>query len=142
MKGETLKAIYKTFVFLSATILLFSFAAAQKVETVNGARVVHNEKGGHWGAKPQVRLELVRTIGGLSETDPNLAFSAPYDVVRDSAGNIYVLDVRDCRIQKIDGGGSSSNPSAAGARVPGNSNRPSRWISTTRTTCSSSTPGV
>jgi len=105
MKGETLKAIYKTFVFLSATILLFSFAAAQKVETVNGARVVHNEKGGHWGAKPQVRLELVRTIGGLGETDPNLAFSAPYDVVRDSAGNIYVLDVRDCRIQKIDAGG-------------------------------------
>jgi len=105
MKGETIKAIFKTFVILSATILLYSFAAAQKVETVNGARVVHNEKSGRWGAHPQIRIELVRTIGGLDETDPNRAFSVPYDVVRDSAGNIYILDVRDCRIQKIDAEG-------------------------------------
>jgi hypothetical protein len=79
--------------------------SAQKIETAGGARIVHNEKGGAWGSNPKVRLELVRTIGGLDETDTNLAFGAPYDVLRDSAANIYVLDVRNGHVQKLDAGG-------------------------------------
>jgi hypothetical protein len=90
---------------LWALFLVSIFVGAQKIETVNGVRVVHNEKGGQWGNSPEVRIELVRTIGGLDEKDPNLAFNMPYDVVRDSAGNIYVLDGRDCRIQKLDAAG-------------------------------------
>jgi len=48
------------------------FVAAQKIETVNGVRVIHNEKGGKWGANPEVKLELIRTIGGL-DAEENLS---------------------------------------------------------------------
>jgi hypothetical protein len=74
----------------------------QRAETANEVKVVHNEKDGVWAGSPKVKLELVRVIGGLDEKDPNLAFSSPYDAVRDGAGNIFVLDSRDCRVQMID----------------------------------------
>lgn len=90
--------------FLAVAFFL-PVAAAQKIETVNGARVVHNEKLGSWAGSPKIKIELVRTIGGLDEKDPNLAFNAPYDVIRDSAGNIYVLDTRNAQVQKLDAGG-------------------------------------
>jgi DNA-binding beta-propeller fold protein YncE len=67
---------------------------------VNGVRVVHNEKVGIWGANPQVKLELVRTIGGL-DAEENLSFFEPSDIVQDSTGNIYVLDSGNNRIQKL-----------------------------------------
>jgi sugar lactone lactonase YvrE len=86
---------------LLAVAFFLSVAAAQKVETANGARIVHNEKGGIWAGSPKIKIGLVRTIGGLEEKDPNLAFSSPYDVVRDTAGNILVLDIRECRVQKL-----------------------------------------
>jgi hypothetical protein len=80
-------------------------SSAQRQETVNGVRLVHNEKGGAWAGSPKVKIELVRMIGGLDEKDPNLAFSSPYDVVRDKAGNVFVLDSRECRVQMIDSEG-------------------------------------
>lgn len=85
--------------FLGMAMVL-SMAEAQKVETANGIRVVHNEKAGQWGEKPAVKLELVRTIGGL-DADENLSFNAPYDIVLDSAGNMYILDTGNNRIQKL-----------------------------------------
>jgi len=88
--------------FVAAVPLAIPWAVAgQKVETVDGVRVVHNEKAGRWGSEPAVRLELVRTIGGLDEQDPNLAFRSPYDIAVDSAGNLYVLDVGNNQIQKL-----------------------------------------
>jgi hypothetical protein len=77
------------------------FVGAQKIEMVNGIRVIHNEKGGKWGANPELRLELVRTIGGL-DAEENLSFNNPTDIVRDSAGNLYVMDSGNRRIQKLD----------------------------------------
>ncbi|MEN6311670.1 MAG: NHL repeat-containing protein [Acidobacteriota bacterium] len=76
-------------------------AFAQKIEVVNGVKLVHNEKGGRWGRTPRVRLELIRKIGGLEEKNPALAFNNPYDVAVDSQGNIHVLDKGNNRIQKL-----------------------------------------
>ena len=88
--------------FVAAALLAIPWAlAGQKIETVDGVRIVHNEKVGRWGREPAVRLELVRTIGGLDEQDPNLAFRSPYDIAVDSAGNLYVLDVGNNQIQKL-----------------------------------------
>jgi hypothetical protein len=75
--------------------------AAQKVETLDGVRVVHNEKGGVWGKAPKVALELVRKIGDIDTEDENVAFHYPSDVAADKYGNIYVLDTGNARIQKF-----------------------------------------
>jgi sugar lactone lactonase YvrE len=75
--------------------------AAQKVETVDGVRVVHNEKGGLWGKTPMVALELVRKIGDIDTEDENLAFNYPSDVAVDKDGAIYILDAANARIQKF-----------------------------------------
>jgi sugar lactone lactonase YvrE len=92
--------------FVSAALGLTGWALSsgtliQKVETVNGVRLVHNEKEGRWGTTLPIKLDLIRTIGGLEEPDPNLAFNAPYDIDVDSSGNIYVLDMANNRIQKL-----------------------------------------
>ena len=89
---------------LAALCLVSVFVAAQKIETVNGVRIVHNEKSGQWGANLEVKLELVRTIGGL-DAEENLSFYDPNDIVQDSAGNIYVLDSGNIRIQKLNSDG-------------------------------------
>jgi hypothetical protein len=73
---------------------------AQKTETANGVRIIHNEKGGQWGANPALKLELIRTIGGL-DAEENLSFNNPSDIVQDSAGNLYILDTNNNRIQKL-----------------------------------------
>ncbi len=73
----------------------------QKADPASGVRLVHNGKVGAWGEKNRVRLELLRTIGGAEAEDPNLALQAPYDVDRDSAGNIYILDARANQIFKV-----------------------------------------
>jgi hypothetical protein len=90
------------FLVLAAAALAFaSAAAAQKIETVDGVRVVHNEKGGLWGKAPKVGLELVRKIGDVDTEDENLAFHYPADVAVDADGAIYILDAGNTRIQKF-----------------------------------------
>jgi hypothetical protein len=89
---------------LTAGLLALGLAAplaAQRIETVDGVRVVHNEKGGLWGKSPKVALELVRKIGDIDTEDENLAFNYPSDVAVDAAGNIYILDSANARIQKF-----------------------------------------
>lgn len=75
--------------------------AAQKIETVDGVRVVHNEKGGVWGKAPKVALEPVRKIGDIDTEDENVAFNYPADVDVDKDGNIYILDAANARVQKF-----------------------------------------
>jgi sugar lactone lactonase YvrE len=76
-------------------------ALSQKVEEVDGVRVIHNGKTGSWGAQPKVGLELVRTLGELEAKDENVAFNLPSDVALDKDGNIYILDSGNHRIQKF-----------------------------------------
>jgi hypothetical protein len=47
-------------VFMMISVLAYS----QKIEIINGVRVVHNEKGGKWGNEP-VNLFLVDRLRGL-----------------------------------------------------------------------------
>jgi len=86
---------------IALLFLVSIFVGAQKIETVNGVRIVHNKKGGQWGANLEVKLELVRTIGGL-DAEENLSFHEPSNIVRDSVGNLYILDSGNNRIQKLD----------------------------------------
>jgi hypothetical protein len=91
------------FIGYVAIIILFAFSIsfAQKVETIDGVRVVHNGKTGKWGKNPKVSLELVRTIGTIEAEDDNFLFYMPSDIALDSLGNMYILDSGNHRIQKF-----------------------------------------
>jgi DNA-binding beta-propeller fold protein YncE len=54
-----------------------------------------------WGSSGKIGISFVRTIGEAEAKDPNLAFYYPSDLVVDTAGNIYVLDSENHRIQKF-----------------------------------------
>jgi sugar lactone lactonase YvrE len=83
-------------------LLLPAFLTAQTVEIQDGVRIVHNVKGGVWGATPKVALKLLRKIGEVDADDENLAFNRPGDIVEDRDGSIYIADSGDCRILKFD----------------------------------------
>lgn len=84
---------------------LLSDASSQKTEIENGIRIVHNKKGGEWGSDHKISIELVRTIGDINTDDENLAFDSPADLEVDDAGNIYIADSRNQRIQVFNPGG-------------------------------------
>jgi hypothetical protein len=86
-------------------LVLASAPAAQKIETVDGVRVVHNVKGGLWGKTPKAVIELVRKIGDIDTEDEHFAFNYPSDVASDKDGNVYILDAANARIQKFGPGG-------------------------------------
>jgi sugar lactone lactonase YvrE len=90
----------------AVTVLLAAAPAAQKVETVDGVRAVHNVKGGLWGTTPRLGLELVRKIGDVDTEDEHVAFNYPSDIAVDKDGNIYILDAGNTRIQKFDTDGN------------------------------------
>jgi hypothetical protein len=100
MEGEMKKYWFASLIGLIFAMAL-SDSAAQKIETVNGVRVVHNVKGGLWGNQPKVALELVGKIGDVDAEDENAAFHHPSDVDMDKDGNIYILDTGNSRIQKF-----------------------------------------
>ncbi|UCC40733.1 MAG: NHL repeat-containing protein [Candidatus Aminicenantes bacterium] len=82
-------------------VLMVSYAYSQKVETVDGVRVVHNEKAGKWGKQPKVSLEFVKAVGDIESEDENVLFYLPSDIVFDTQGNMYILDTGNHRIQKF-----------------------------------------
>jgi len=101
LRGGIMKIIRTISRILIIFLFLSVYSYAQKIEDKDGVRIIHNEKGGKWGSKPEVSLRLIRTIGGIDVEDENLAFHFPYDVAWDSSDNIYILDEGNNRIQKF-----------------------------------------
>ena len=75
--------------------------AGQKIETVDGVKIVHNSGAGAWGKSAKVTLEPVRTLGDVDTADENMAFYMPSVIVVDGAGDLYVLDTGNHRVQKF-----------------------------------------
>ena len=91
----------KTVLILAEFVLAATLAAGQKVETVDGVKLVHNSGPGAWGKTPKVTLEPVRTIGDVDTADENMAFYMPSAIAVDGAGDLYILDTGNHRIQKF-----------------------------------------
>ena len=95
------KLIRFNVLILSLIMIISAFTFAQKVETIDGVRIVHNSKQGKWGKDSQVSLEFVRTIGDIESEDENVLFYMPSGIVFDLQANMYVLDTGNHRIQKF-----------------------------------------
>ena len=91
----------KTALILTICVLATALAAGQKIETVDGVRLVRNSGPGAWGKTDKVALEPVRTLGDVDTADENLAFYMPTALAVDGAGNIYILDTGNHRVQKF-----------------------------------------
>ncbi len=116
------------FLFIVAGLLVaVGELRAQRVEVVEGVRLVHNKGKGPSGKQPAIKLEPVRKLGDIDSTDPNTAFYMPGAVVLDSAGNIYVLDTGNNRIQKFTPEGKYLATIGRFGQGPGEFNYPS-WL--------------
>lgn len=96
MRGRK-KCLY----FFLGGVVTAGLALSQKVEMVNGVRLIHNDREGLWGKKPKIELRLVRTIGDVNAEDEAIAFHIPSGLALDSQGNMYILDTGNHRIQKF-----------------------------------------
>ncbi|KPK89682.1 hypothetical protein AMJ80_09445 [bacterium SM23_31] len=101
MKKQLVAVIMMTLI-LSALFIVQVFA--QKIDTIDGVRVVHNEKP-KLDDKQALRLEFSQKIGGLDATDDAYTLYLPTDMAKDSEGNIYVFDKGNFRVQKYNAGG-------------------------------------
>jgi len=109
--------------FLSIFLIVYSISCTQqKEEAMNGMQETvekAQEKKGTvadgavevqvgsvipeetWGTSGKIGISFVRTIGEAEAKDQSLDFYYPSDIIADSAGNIYVLDSENHRIQKF-----------------------------------------
>lgn len=100
--GKHMKIITKTTIGLFLfSLFVFSTTYAQKIETVDGVRIIHNEKEGQWGKNPLIALDFNQTIGEMESEDEEVIFYMPADIAFDSQRNIYILDSGNHRIQKF-----------------------------------------
>jgi hypothetical protein len=108
-------------VWLTSVIIV---PAAQKVETKDGVRLVHNQGRGIWGKSPDLTLEKIRTLGDIEALDENVTFYMPQDIALDPEGNLYVLDTGNHRIQKFSPKGNFLTTIGREGQGPGEFNYP------------------
>lgn len=120
--GLSFASVFASFMILLVVVILpFD---GQKIETVDGVRIVHNKKGGEWGNNPRISIELMRTIGDVNTADENLAFDNPGNMAVDDAGNIYILDSGNQRVQKFNPEGKYLATFGRKGQGPGDLSRP------------------
>lgn len=109
--------IQKVYTMINSKLLLFPIVITSiilsincsgeityTIEEVNGVSFVHNLRP-KWDDEQKISLEFVRQIGDFDAIDENFQFYKPYDIAIDKAGNMYILDAGNYRIQKLNSDG-------------------------------------
>ncbi len=104
--------------------LLPFWCGAQKVEMRDGIRTVHNKNQGIWEKSPKISLEKITEIGDIEAESEDVAFYMPLDMVLDQAGNLYVLDTGNHRIQIFNPDGTFLRTIGQKGQGPGEFNFP------------------
>ncbi|MFC1554547.1 NHL repeat-containing protein [candidate division KSB1 bacterium] len=90
-------------IIIVLTAILFSCSSNESepndVEFIGGKKHIHNNAA-LWGDEPEVELKFVRKIGDLDGLDENYWLHQPRDLAVDKAGNVYIVDQSNHRIQK------------------------------------------
>lgn len=115
------------FAILLAVISLMCSSSEQtyKIEMVDGVKHIHNFAPS-WGGEPKVALEFVQKIGDLNTDDENFVIYKPKDVLVDSAGNLYILDAANFRVQKYTADGKFLTSFGRRGQGPGEFGIPTR----------------
>ena len=71
---QNLSGIHKFSLALCLFAVLVAPARAQKTETVDGVRVVHNRGEGIWAKSPRISLEKIRALGDIEAESEGLQF--------------------------------------------------------------------
>jgi len=127
MKNRT--KVVLIFLFLSVFIIAIS-SEGQKakwegtIEKEDGVKIIKNPKTPLYG-EIELELEVDLVIGG-EDVDENYMFRRVSDIEVDEEGNIYVLDSRECRIQKYDKNGRYLKTIGRKGEGPGEFQRPGR----------------
>ncbi len=113
----------KNVVLLAIAIMILillncPFTYSQTIEYKDGVKYIHNDKP-IWGDEPKVRLEFVRTIGGIDEVDENYIMFDIFDLDIDKNGKKYMLDKGNHRIQVFDPEGHFSKTIGRKGEGPG-----------------------
>ncbi len=121
---KNLSGIIKLSLVLCLAAALVVPARAQKIETVDGVRIVHNRGEGIWEKSPRIALEKIRAIGDIEAESEEVAFYMPLDMALDAEGNLYVLDTGNHRIQKFSPDGAYLATLGRQGQGPGEFNFP------------------
>jgi len=121
---QNLSGIHKFSLALCLFAVLVAPARAQKTETVDGVRVVHNRGEGTWEKSPRISLEKIRALGDIEAESDEVAFYIPMDMALDTEGNLYVLDTGNHRIQKFSPDGTYLSTLGRQGQGPGEFNFP------------------
>jgi len=96
-----------------------------KIEIENGIKVIKNPREPLYG---EIKFELEEDLSIGSEEDENYMFIRASDIEVDEKGNIYVLDSKECRIQKYDRDGNYLQTIGRKGQGPGEFERASRMV--------------
>ncbi|MFC1561476.1 6-bladed beta-propeller [candidate division KSB1 bacterium] len=114
--------------FVMVTLIVASCTSSDStytVETIDGVRYVHNHAPA-WGEEPKVALELIRKFGEVGSEDESGYLFNPVDMVRDSRGNVYVLELTDAHIEKFAPDGTHLATIGTKGQGPGEMMMPSK----------------
>ncbi|MCP4723815.1 MAG: hypothetical protein GY863_02200 [bacterium] len=91
----------KLVLIMVISMLIIADTSAQEIKTIDGVKTIINEGRGEWGRNPEVKIELVKTIGDLFGESEEVMFYLPSDIAKDSEGNLYILDTGNFYVKKF-----------------------------------------